>query len=92
MAAYNPGGAEPPGDAGPRRGLPLLGRLARPQLRTRVFEAGDGNGLYRRIYLTASCANVANIARQLEPARARSVTGLGPLFAAGRTVRPMIGR
>ena len=31
MATNNPGGAEPTGDAGPRRGLPLLAQLARPQ-------------------------------------------------------------
>ena len=37
MAAYNPNGAEPSGVPGPRRGLPLLGRLARPQRRLGVL-------------------------------------------------------
>ena len=37
MAAYNPNGAEAVGTPGPRRGLPLLGRLARPQLLERLL-------------------------------------------------------
>ncbi len=51
-----------------------------------VFEVADGNGLARRIYLTASCANVTEILAS--NALAPLVTGLGPLFAAGGPCDP----
>ena len=80
MAARNPGGAEPPSTPNRNEGyLYWAGWLGHNS--DSVFESADGNGLYRRIYLTASCANVANILAS-SPA-APAVTGLGALFEAG---------
>ena len=64
MAAYNP--AAPSRPAPPNRDEGYLywaGWLGHNG--NSVFQAGDGNGLYRRIYLTASCANVGEHPRQL---------------------------
>ncbi len=80
MAAFNPGGAEPPSTPNRNEGfLYWAGWLGHNS--NSVFEGADGNGLYRRIYLTATCANVANILGS-SPA-APAVTGLAPLFTAG---------
>jgi phospholipid/cholesterol/gamma-HCH transport system substrate-binding protein len=80
MAAYNPGGAEPPSTPNRNEGyLYWAGWLG--HLNNSVFEAADGNGLYRRIYLTASCANITEILAS--NALAPVVTGLSPLFNAG---------
>ncbi|MGI8460243.1 MAG: MCE family protein, partial [Solirubrobacterales bacterium] len=80
MASYNPGGAEPPSTPNRNEGyLYWAGWLGHNS--TSVFEGTDGNGLYRRIYLTASCENVAAILGSSP--LAGIVTGLGPLFAAG---------
>ena len=51
------------GRRGPRRGLPLLGRAGSATTATRVFPAGDGNGFYRRIYLTIGCDQISSIVR-----------------------------
>jgi hypothetical protein len=61
MAAYNPNGAEPPGTPGRDEGyLYWLGWLA--HVGNSVFSAQDGNGIYRRIYLTAGCDTITSIA------------------------------
>ncbi|MDQ3759557.1 MAG: hypothetical protein M3331_06425, partial [Actinomycetota bacterium] len=94
MAAYNPRGAEgcsgpdneapgfcPPGrDEGYLYWAAWLGHNS-----TSIFQAQDGNGLYRRIYFTAGCEELLNILTG-SPAGAPVagiVTGLGPLFAPG---------
>ena len=60
MAAYNPKGAEPPGAAGRDEGyLYWAGWLGHNG--NSVFQAADGNGLYRRVYLTASCQTLLSI-------------------------------
>ena len=60
MAAYNPGGANPPGSPGRDEGylywVAWLGHNG-----NLVFDSQDANGLYRRIYLTASCADIQNL-------------------------------
>jgi phospholipid/cholesterol/gamma-HCH transport system substrate-binding protein len=80
MASNNPGGAEPPGTPNRNEGyLYWAGWLGHNS--SSIFEGADGNGLYRRIYLTASCSNVANILGS-SPA-APLVTPFAPLFTAG---------
>jgi phospholipid/cholesterol/gamma-HCH transport system substrate-binding protein len=60
MAAFNPNGAEAPGTAGRDEGylywLAWLGHDANS-----VFQAADGTGLYRRIYMTAGCDSLSSI-------------------------------
>lgn len=80
MAARNPGGAEPPSVENRNEGyLYWVGWLGHNS--NSVFEAADGNGLYRRIYLTVSCANAANVLAS-SPA-APLVSPLTALFQAG---------
>jgi phospholipid/cholesterol/gamma-HCH transport system substrate-binding protein len=85
MAAFNPGGAEPVGTAGRDEGylywLAWLGHNG-----DSVFSSGDGNGWWRRIYLTLSCANVGALAgvSPLAPA----VTGFDQLLAPGGACKP----
>ena len=62
MAAYNPHGAEPAGTPGRDEGyLYWAGWLGHNG--DSVFSAGDGNGFYRRIYLTMGCDQVQNIVK-----------------------------
>ncbi|HKG36503.1 MAG TPA: MlaD family protein [Solirubrobacterales bacterium] len=80
MAAYNPNGAEAPGTPGRAEGyLYWAGWLGHNG--TSVFQAADGHGLYRRIYLTSSCQSFLGIleASPLAPV----VTPFAQLFAAG---------
>ena len=85
MASNNPGGAEPPGT--PRRNEGYLYWAAwLGHNSNSVFEVADGNGLQRRIYLTASCANLTEILAS--NALAPVVTGLGPLFNSGGPCDP----
>ena len=83
MAAYNPGGAQPPGAANRDEGYlywaAWLGHNA-----DSIFSAGDATGLYRRIYLTASCANLDDLLNEA-PSREifENITGFGPLFEPG---------
>ena len=80
MAAHNPGGAEAPGGEGRDEGyLYWAGWLGHNA--NSVFSAQDANGLYRRIYFTASCDNVANILA--ESPLASLITNLAPLFDTG---------
>jgi len=87
MAAYNPHGAQgcPGGQCDPQPG----GRPARDEgylywaawlghLGNTVFQNQDANGLYRRIYFTASCSNIKNILDST-PA-AQLVTPFGAVF------------
>ena len=57
MAAFNPGGSESAGTPGRDEGylywLAWLGHTS-----ANLFSAADGNGYYRRIYLTMGCENV----------------------------------
>jgi phospholipid/cholesterol/gamma-HCH transport system substrate-binding protein len=80
MAAFNPKGAEPPGAPGRAEGyLYWAGWLGHNG--NSVFQAGDGHGLYRRIYLTSSCQSFSSIL-QASPL-APIVTPFAQLFAAG---------
>lgn len=85
MAAYNPRGAEPAGTQGRDEGY-LYWAAWTGHNGTSVFGAQDGNGLYRRIYFTASCQNIANLLTGSPGGDvvASIVTGLGPLFMPGR--------
>lgn len=80
MAAYNPRGAEPVGTPGRDEGylywLAWLGHNGNS-----VFQAQDANGVYRRIYFTASCDSILGIlaSSPLAPL----VTRLTPLVAPG---------
>ena len=86
MAAYNPHGAEgcPGGQCSPQpSGKPrdegyLYWAAWLGHNGDSVFSSQDANGLYRRIYLSASCDNVLNIL-QSSPA-APLVTPLGAVF------------
>jgi phospholipid/cholesterol/gamma-HCH transport system substrate-binding protein len=80
MAAYNPNGAEPPGAEGRDEGY-LYWAAWLGHNGNSVFSTQDANGLFRRIYFTASCDNVANILA--DSPLAPLVTNLAPLFAAG---------
>ena len=54
MAAYNPRGAEPAGTPGRDEGyLFWVSWLANNT--SQLFSSGDGNGFYRRVYLTMGC-------------------------------------
>jgi phospholipid/cholesterol/gamma-HCH transport system substrate-binding protein len=80
MVAYNPRGAEPAGTSGRDEGyLYWLAWLSHNS--NSVFQAADGNGLYRRIYFTAGCASMASIlaSSPLAPI----VTPFAQLFAFG---------
>lgn len=60
MAAYNPRGAEPPNRAGRDEGyLYWAGWLGHNA--NSVFQAADGTGLYRRIYLTQECSTAFSV-------------------------------
>jgi phospholipid/cholesterol/gamma-HCH transport system substrate-binding protein len=79
MAAYNPGGAQPPGTAGRDEGyLYWAAWLAHNGALT--FDSQDANGPQRRIYLTASCNNIKNLLA-INPL-APIITGLGPLIGS----------
>ena len=80
MTAYNPGGAQPPGaenrDEGYLYWLGWLGLVGNS-----TFQSQDAHGVYRRLYLTATCENIASIVAgtPLSPL----ITSLGPLVADG---------
>ena len=60
MAAFNPRGAEPPGASNRDEGyLYWDGWLGHNG--NSVFQTADGNGIYRRIYLTASCQTLLSL-------------------------------
>jgi phospholipid/cholesterol/gamma-HCH transport system substrate-binding protein len=80
MAAFNPGGAEPPGTAGRDEGY-LYWAAWLGHNSDSVFSAQDAHGTYRRGYFTASCRNIANIAA-VNPLAA-TITGVDQLLGAG---------
>ena len=80
MAAYNPRGAQPPGAANRDEGyLYWAGWLGHNG--NSVFQTADGNGLYRRIYLTASCQTMLSILNSSP--LAPIVTPFAQLFSPG---------
>ena len=85
MAAYNPNGAEAPGTAGRDEGyLYWLGWLA--HVGNSTFSSQDAHGVYRHLYVLATCGTVEDIlaGSQLAPI----ITGLAPLFEAGGFCAP----
>jgi phospholipid/cholesterol/gamma-HCH transport system substrate-binding protein len=80
MAAFNPGGAQPPGAPGRDEGYlywaAWLGHNGNSTL-----SAQDAHGNYRRGYFTASCRNIANIAA-VNPL-APSITGVNRILGVG---------
>ncbi len=81
MAGYNPRGAEEPGVAGRDEGYLYWGAWLGHN-GTSTFASQDGNGLYRRLYFTASCSNLASLLAggPAGPLVTAIVTGLGPVF------------
>jgi phospholipid/cholesterol/gamma-HCH transport system substrate-binding protein len=80
MAAYNPNGAEAPGTPNRDEGyLYWLGWLG--AVGNSTFQGQDAHGVYRRLYLTVTCADAGALlaGSPLAPI----VTGLGQLFASG---------
>jgi phospholipid/cholesterol/gamma-HCH transport system substrate-binding protein len=78
MAAHNPGGAEPTGDPGRDEGylywVSWLGHNT-----SNLFSSGDGNGFYRRVYLTMGCEHAHSLVEDANPVTEqlrRLVTGL----------------
>lgn len=80
MAAYNPGGAEPPGTPGRDEGY-LFWAAWLGHNSDSVFQVQDAHGISRRIYMTIGCQQALSLlgSNALAPA----VTGLGRLFAPG---------
>jgi phospholipid/cholesterol/gamma-HCH transport system substrate-binding protein len=78
MAAYNPGGAEPAGTSGRNEGyLYWFSWLAHNT--SHLFSSGDGNGFYRRVYLTMGCDQANALISNPNPAAeqfTQIVTGL----------------
>jgi phospholipid/cholesterol/gamma-HCH transport system substrate-binding protein len=78
MAAYNPNGAEAAGTPGRDEGyLYWLGWLA--HVGNSTFSSQDAHGVYRHIYLVATCNTIKSIlaTSPLAPA----ITGFGQLFS-----------
>lgn len=80
MAAYNPGGAEPPGASGRDEGY-LFWAAWLGHNSNSVFQVQDAHGISRRVYLTLGCEQARSLlgTNALAPA----VTGLGRLFSPG---------
>jgi phospholipid/cholesterol/gamma-HCH transport system substrate-binding protein len=77
MAAYNPNGAESPGTPGRDEGyLYWLGWLA--HVGNSTFSSGDAHGVYRHIYLVATCNTIKSIV--LSSPAAPVLTGLDQLL------------
>ncbi len=68
MAAFNPNGAEPTGTAGRDEGYLFWAGVARPQHRQPLLGSGDGNGYYRRIYLSMGCEQINDLISDPNPA------------------------
>jgi hypothetical protein len=67
MAAYNPRGAEPAGTPGRDEGyLFWVSWLANNT--SQLFSSGDGNGFYRRVYLTMGCEQANAMIENPNPA------------------------
>jgi phospholipid/cholesterol/gamma-HCH transport system substrate-binding protein len=77
MAAYNPNGAESPGTPGRDEGyLYWLGWLA--HVGNSTFSSQDANGVYRHVYVVATCGTLKSIL--LSSPLAPLVTGFGQLL------------
>jgi phospholipid/cholesterol/gamma-HCH transport system substrate-binding protein len=79
MAAYNPGGANPPGSPNRDEGyLYWLAWLSHDA--DSVFQAGDSQGFYRRFIVTQNCATALSVlgSSPLQPV----ISGLAPLSQA----------
>jgi phospholipid/cholesterol/gamma-HCH transport system substrate-binding protein len=95
MAAYNPNGAEPAGTADRDEGY-LFWAAWLGHNGNLIFNTADGNGPFRRIYFTAGCNQLLNIANgppssPFDPIiqQARQVTtGIGSLFLPGGACAP----
>ena len=84
MTAYNPRGAEPVGAEGRDEGyLYWLGWLAHNS--ASLWTGQDAHGPMRRLYLTASCGNLADLlqAGPGGPVVSGILTGFGSLFEPG---------
>jgi phospholipid/cholesterol/gamma-HCH transport system substrate-binding protein len=67
MAAHNPRGAEPAGSPGRDEGyLYWLAWLSHNT--SHVFASGDGNGFYRRVYVTMGCEQANSLITNPNPA------------------------
>jgi phospholipid/cholesterol/gamma-HCH transport system substrate-binding protein len=80
MAAFNPGGAQPPGAAGRDEGY-LYWAAWLGHNNNSTFSTQDANGNYRRGYFTASCRNIASIAA-VNPL-APTITGVDRILGPG---------
>jgi phospholipid/cholesterol/gamma-HCH transport system substrate-binding protein len=72
MAAFNPDGAEGANGPDPNPGEPrdegyLYWAAWLGHNGNSVFQAADGNGHYRRIYITAGCDQIANLVFDVNP-------------------------
>ena len=67
MAAYNPRGPEPAGTAGRDEGY-LYWFAWLSHNTSHVFSSGDGNGFYRRVYVTMGCEQANAIINDPNPA------------------------
>jgi phospholipid/cholesterol/gamma-HCH transport system substrate-binding protein len=77
MASYNPKGAEPPGTPGRDEGyLYWLGWLA--HVGNSTFSSQDAHGVYRHVYVVATCGTLKSIV--LSSPLAPVVTGFGQLL------------
>ena len=66
LASYNPDGAEPSGTAGRDEGyLYWVGWLGHNT--ASLYSAGDGNGYYRRIYLSMGCEQLNDLVSDPNP-------------------------
>jgi phospholipid/cholesterol/gamma-HCH transport system substrate-binding protein len=79
MAAYNPGGANPPGTPGRDEGY-LYWAAWLSHNGALTFDAQDANGAYRRLNLLATCEGLKNLVA-VNPL-APLITGFGPVIAA----------
>ncbi len=67
MAAYNPRGAEDVGTAGRNEGY-LFWAAWLGHNTASIYSAGDGNGYYRRIYLSMGCDQILDLVSNPNPA------------------------
>jgi phospholipid/cholesterol/gamma-HCH transport system substrate-binding protein len=84
MAAYNPNGAQGPGTPSRDEGyLYWLGWLA--HVGNSTFSSQDAHGVYRHIYLVATCNTIKSIldTSPLSATPIAEITGLGLLFNTG---------
>ena len=66
MAAHNPGGADPVGTAGRDEGY-LYWASWLGHNTSHLFSSGDGNGFYRRVYLSMGCNHAASLLQNGDP-------------------------